>query len=296
MSFTTKILTVKDGNKTLLSWNYGDDWRHIESVENAENHLRDFDDFLVTLDAQGDRCEMVKRLTLIEQNFSKLRKKEVERSRIAEEDQRRRDTIKVVEKGQILANRRQERERRKTQEISLLRPNSNDDFSSQTLPRKMDRAERSKTTTVGDSVVVGGPSTVVASSANSSHISAVDVDMRKTPSFTTRRGNSVSRNSTSRWEDLGAIDMRGFVDRKQDLQSGSKRATIRSWKNYYTILCGQLMCFFKDESSFYENIAAAPPVYIYGARCEPFPEYVKRKHAFRLATQDGAEYIFACSD
>ncbi|PIO77429.1 PH domain protein [Teladorsagia circumcincta] len=120
--------------------------------------------------------------------------------------------------------------------------------------------------------------------------------MRKTPSFTTRRGNSVSRNSTSRWEDLGAIDMRGFVDRKQDLQSGSKRATIRSWKNYYTILCGQLMCFFKDESSFYENIAAAPPVYIYGARCEPFPEYVKRKHAFRLATQDGAEYIFACSD
>ncbi|PIO70965.1 spectrin repeat-containing domain protein [Teladorsagia circumcincta] len=256
----------------------GDDWRHIESVENAEANLRDFDDFLVTLDAQGDRCEMV------------------ERTRIAEEDQRRRDTIKVVEKGQILANRRQERERRKTQEISLLRPSSNDDFSSSTLPRKLDRAERSKTTAVGDSVVVGGPATVVASAVNASHISAVDVDMRKTPSFTTRRGNSVSRNSTSRWEDLGAIDMRGFVDRKQDLQSGSKRATIRSWKNYYTILCGQLMCFFKDESSFYENIAAAPPVYIYGARCEPFPEYVKRKHAFRLATQDGAEYIFACSD
>ncbi|KIH45778.1 PH domain protein [Ancylostoma duodenale] len=120
--------------------------------------------------------------------------------------------------------------------------------------------------------------------------------MKKTPSFTTRRGHSVSRNSTSRWEDMGAIDMRGFVDRKQDLQSGGKKATIRSWKNYYTILCGQLMCFFKDESAFYDNLAAAAPVYIYGARCEPFPEYVKRKHAFRLATQDGAEYVFACTD
>ncbi|KAK6022938.1 spectrin repeat-containing domain protein, partial [Ostertagia ostertagi] len=225
MSCTTKILIAKDGNRMLPS-SSSDDWRHIESVENAEANLRDFDDFLVTLDAQGDRCEMVKRLTLIEQSFSRLRRKEVERSRIAEEDQRRR------------------------------RYNQ------------------------GDSVVVGGPSTVVASAVNASHISAGDVDMRKTPSFTTRRGHSVSRNSTSRWEDLGAIDMRGFVDRKQDLQSGSKRATIRSWKNYYTILCGQLMCFFKDESSFYENIAAAPPVYIYGARCEPFPEYVKRKHAF----------------
>lgn len=39
----------------------------------------------------------------------------------------------------------------------------------------------------------------------------------------------------------------------------------------------------QDESAFYDNLAAAAPVYIYGARCEPFPEYVKRKHAFRLA-------------
>ncbi|KAL6743755.1 hypothetical protein Aduo_016762 [Ancylostoma duodenale] len=256
----------------------GDDWRHIDTVENAENQLRDFDDFLVTLDAQVDRCDMV------------------ERSRIAEEDQKRRDTIKVVEKGQILANRRQERERRKTQEISLLRPSPSEDFSSQTLPKKVDRAERSKTTPLGEAVVVSGPSTVVASSVNASVVTPVEVDMKKTPSFTTRRGHSVSRNSTSRWEDMGAIDMRGFVDRKQDLQSGGKKATIRSWKNYYTILCGQLMCFFKDESAFYDNLAAAAPVYIYGARCEPFPEYVKRKHAFRLATQDGAEYVFACTD
>ncbi|WKX88076.1 hypothetical protein Q1695_008025 [Nippostrongylus brasiliensis] len=32
----------------------GDDWRHVESVENAEAHHRDFDDFLVTLDAHVD--------------------------------------------------------------------------------------------------------------------------------------------------------------------------------------------------------------------------------------------------
>uniref|UniRef100_A0A0K0DJQ5 PH domain-containing protein n=1 Tax=Angiostrongylus cantonensis TaxID=6313 RepID=A0A0K0DJQ5_ANGCA len=285
-----------------------DDWRHIESVESAEAHLRDFDDFLVTLDTQVDRCEMVKRLTLIEQNLSRLIRKEVERSRIAEEDQKRRDTIKVVEKGQILANRRQERERRKTQEISLLRPTTNDDLSSQTLPRKIDRAERSKTSAlcefsdspislhVGETVMIGGPSAIIASSVNAPIISSADVEMKKTPSFNTRRGRSVSRNSTSRWEDMGAIDMRGFLDRKQDLQSGGKKATIRSWKNYYTILCGQLMCFFKDESALYGNLAAAAPVYIYGARCEPFPEYVKRKHAFRLATQDGAEYVFACAD
>uniref|UniRef100_A0A1I7X9F8 PH domain-containing protein n=1 Tax=Heterorhabditis bacteriophora TaxID=37862 RepID=A0A1I7X9F8_HETBA len=275
------------------------DWRLVDSVDAAENQLRDFNDFLVTLDAQSERCENIKALTLIEQNFSRLRKKEVERTRIAEEEQKRRDTIKIVEKGNILANRRQERERRKTQEISLFRTSPNDDFVSQTLPRKAERKERSKTTAIVgvtvDASLTGGALTVLSPSP-SILTSGMDVDVRKTPSFNTRRTPSHSVSRSSKLEDLGAIDMRGFVDRKQDLQSGGKRATIRSWKNYYNILCGQLLCFFKDESAFYENVAAAPPVYIYGARCEAYPEYVKRKHAYRLSTQDGAEFIFACGD
>lgn len=61
----------------------------------------------------------------------------------------------------------------------------------------------------GESVVVSGPSTVVASNTTAPVAPTVEVDMKKTPSFTTRRGHSVSRNSTSRWEDMGAIDMRG---------------------------------------------------------------------------------------
>ena len=42
-------------------------------------------------------------------------------------------------------------------------------------------------------------------------------------------------------------EMEGYLERKQELQSGSKKATIRSWKYYYTVLCGQLLCFFKDQ-------------------------------------------------
>lgn len=36
-----------------------------------------------------------------------------------------------------------------------------------------------------------------------------------------------------------------FVDRKHELQSGGRKAPLRSWKNFYGILCGQLLCFFK---------------------------------------------------
>lgn len=87
------------------------------------------------------------------------------------------------------------------------------------------------------------------------------------------------------WDDMQQIEKEGYIERKQDLQSGGKKATIRSWKKYYTVLCGQLMCFFKDEEAFQENMAAAPPVYILHAQCAAYPEYHKRKYTFKLRTQ-----------
>jgi len=41
-------------------------------------------------------------------------------------------------------------------------------------------------------------------------------------------------------------DMEGMLERKHLHQSGGKMATLRSWKHYYTVLAGQLLCFFKD--------------------------------------------------
>ncbi|VDL66277.1 unnamed protein product [Nippostrongylus brasiliensis] len=94
--------------------------------------------------------------------------------------------------------------------ISLLQPNPGEDFATQTLPRKLVRAERSKTNALGKAVVVGGPSTIIASNASISHVSAVDVDMRKTQSFITRRGQSFSlerfrrpKTGSAKWQQEG---------------------------------------------------------------------------------------------
>lgn len=76
-------------------------------------------------------------------------------------------------------------------------------------------------------------------------------------------------------DDMQNIEKDGVLERKQSLQSGGIRATIRSWKQYYTILCGQLLCFFKDEDQFQENNAASPPVYILGATCTVATDYSK---------------------
>ncbi|CAK5026981.1 unnamed protein product [Meloidogyne enterolobii] len=347
------------------------DWTGLvqDGLEAVENQIRQFDDFLATLDAQSPQFEALKRLTRLEQNWERLKGQE-DRERIVsvnaqlqqQQQQNRRETqpIRTLEKKKMLQEKRQERERRKTQEISLM-GNSNGGIgrhsttgqsirsstsahsgaqmlgqlqqlepvqslattafnSSQTLPRARQRAAVGATSSASSStsvVVVEGQQNIVppvASSRLSIEISQPSstqqqqnltpsapfpVGMRvpstgRTPGFTTRRTQSIRRSR--QWDDLRTVDIHGYLDRKQELQAGGKRATFRSWKSYYSILCGQLLCFFKDEQHFMENMAAAAPLALHGSNSALNPEYIKKRFVFKLNTADGAEFLFAAPD
>lgn len=54
----------------------------------------------------------------------------------------------------------------------------------------------------------------------------------------------------------------GYMERKQESGVGGIRAAVRSWRSYYVVLCGQLLCFFRDQQDFLSAKAAAPPVAI----------------------------------
>lgn len=108
-----------------------EDWRTVDGVDVVEDIIRQFDDFLVTLDAQTPHFDALQKLTKLEQSYAKMRSREQEisganlrrRESIIGTTENRRDTqqIKTVEKKKILQEKRQERERRKTQEISVLK-------------------------------------------------------------------------------------------------------------------------------------------------------------------------------
>ncbi|CAG0913206.1 unnamed protein product [Notodromas monacha] len=119
---------------------------------------------------------------------------------------------------------------------------------------------------------------------------------KRTPSFTTRKRTTSFRKQKLKMPDemvqLPPVEMKGFLERKQELQTGGKKATIRSWKTHYTVLCGQLLCFFKDMQDFVEGKASSPPVAIYNSTCEVATNYTKKKYVFRIVTTDGAEYLF----
>lgn len=120
--------------------------------------------------------------------------------------------------------------------------------------------------------------------------------VRRTPSFTTRRRAQSFRKNQQADFDLPPVEIQGMLERKHELQSGGKKAPVRSWKLFYTVLCGQLLCFFKDEDDFRQKKAATAPVNILNARCEKAENYTKKKNVFRLHLPDGSEFLFLASN
>ena len=69
---------------------------------------------------------------------------------------------------------------------------------------------------------------------------------KRTASFNIRRRTRSLKDKHKLPANLPPVDLEGLLERKQELQAGGKKATIRSWKSYYAVLFGQLLCFFKD--------------------------------------------------
>ncbi|XP_064623906.1 spectrin beta chain, non-erythrocytic 2-like isoform X3 [Lineus longissimus] len=111
-------------------------------------------------------------------------------------------------------------------------------------------------------------------------------------SFTTRRDTQTLKEKFKLVSELPEAVIEGILDRKQELQSGGKKATIRSWKTFYTTLNDDCMCFFKDKQALSESSAAASYITIRNAVCEVAKDYTKKKNVLRLKPSDGSEYLF----
>ncbi|XP_063863708.1 spectrin beta chain, non-erythrocytic 2-like isoform X27 [Scylla paramamosain] len=329
-----------------------------ESIPEVEELIRRHDDFLKAIDAQEDKLDPIKRITMIEGDFQAQKKREetAKRAEVARKEQERMENMKRKEVQRITDERRREDERRRTQEIKFtkedmerVRLNMNGDYSkvppssreldsqsssSSEAPETATTPEghpryRKRSSSLGEVLIRknlevpesgglyrSGSQTSLSSlkRGNSlrqemlrthSHFNrgvdlkraeSMKVDLKKakrTPSFTTRRRTQSFRKHKrmENMANLPPVEIQGYLERKQELQSGGKKATIRSWKGFYTVLCGQLLCFFKDEEDFYDQKAASPPISIHQAKIEVAGDYTKKKHVFRIITRDNAEYL-----
>ncbi|XP_065309042.1 spectrin beta chain-like isoform X2 [Dermacentor albipictus] len=268
-----------------------------DSISAVEELIRKHDDFMKTVEAQEDRFDTVKRITKLEEAFKRLKQEEEEMLRVEEQkrEQDRVDAMKRKEHQRILDERmREDGLRRPALDSSQLSAESNGEIAPSYVGGLV--KSPSQRSLDSDRKAMSTLSTPVTSPVKRAESMKVELGkkLKRTPSFTTRRrAQSFRRSRTA--AGLPAVEMEGFLDRKHELQSGGKKATIRSWKTFYTVLCGQLLCFFKDKEGFVESNAAAPPVSLLQAHCTKASNYTKKKHAFRLRLADGVEFLFVAN-
>ena len=77
---------------------------------------------------------------------------------------------------------------------------------------------------------------------------------KRTLSMKTRRQTQSFKEKYKHPASMPPVEKEGLLERKQELMTGGKKATIRSWKHFYTVLCGQLLCFFRDRQGDSEKI------------------------------------------
>ncbi|KAL5291928.1 SPTBN5 family protein [Megaselia abdita] len=255
-----------------------------ESIPQVEDLIRRHEDFEKTVAAQEDKFQAIKRITLLEQMFRKQLEDE-KVAKLKERERQEKERLEMIKQREVQRlndeRRRREMDNEKSHHIPVpVAPYPLDtNHSSPNIP-----ATRRGSTDINVK--------------RAESMKVVPKQAKRTPSFTTRRraqsfrkGDTMS-TAVPAGPPLPSVEIQGVLERKHELQSGGKKAPVRSWKSFHTVLCGQLLCFFKDEHDFLQQKTANAPVNILNAKCERAEDYTKKKHVFRLRLPDGSEFLF----
>lgn len=193
--------------------------------------------------SQEDKFKVLERQTLLEKDFAQMKKLE-EQNRQAQKQLRekdRLDQLRQVEQRRALQHRYRDylspgdEERAGLGRTGLSRTSSQRSMESEARVG-LRRAESMRPSSDARNYGAG--------------------PVRRAPSFITRRRTTISERAA----ELPPSDIEGFLDRKHELQVGGKRAPVRSWKTHYTVLCGHMLAFFKDQEALRLKDTAVPPI------------------------------------
>ncbi|XP_023313664.1 spectrin beta chain, non-erythrocytic 1 isoform X1 [Trichogramma pretiosum] len=305
-----------------------------DSIPQVEELIMKHQDFEKTVEAQEERFNALKRITLLEKAFLKQQEAELAARQAEKErvERQRLEERKRKEVQRITEERKREEDRQRYVEGPHRHASSRDEMNGNYDERNDMNSSgvgnvnnRSPNKNNNNDHLVAAQNNAQPASGKSGYGSlslshmlsdrlrrsggaadnikraeSMKVDTKKpkrTPSFTTRRRTQSFRKHQriENVDSLPPVEIQGVLERKHELQSGGKKAAVRSWKPYYTVLCGQLLCFFKDIEDFQASKAATAPINIFNATCERAEDYTKRKNVFRLRCTDGSEFLFLTS-
>lgn len=283
-----------------------------ETIPQVEDLIRKHEDFEKTIEAQEEKFESLKRITMLERAFQKqqeieLASRHAEKERVEKaryEERKRKEVERITEE-----RKREEENRRHVDgphrsghdEVNGTSDNHHESMN-MLPPLKAGSTQKNSETPSPKSYSISHVfgDRLKRTQPDLKRAESMKIDTKKpkrTPSFTTRRRTQSFRKHHQKMETMDplSVELQGLLERKHELQSGGKKAAVRSWKQYFTVLCGQLLCFFKDSRDFSDSKAATAPITIFNATCEKADDYTKRKNVFRLKCTDGSEFLFLAS-
>ncbi|NXI95732.1 SPTB2 protein, partial [Psophia crepitans] len=245
-----------------------------QSVDEVEKLIKRHEAFEKSAATWDERFAALERLTTLELL-------EVRRQQEEEERKRQPPTPEPSPKAAEDADSQQQWDGTKGEQVS-----QNGLPSDQESPRVAETAETNE--------MVNGAAEQRTSSKESSPVPSPTADRKAKSAVQAQTAATLPAKT----QEIPSAQMEGFLHRKHEWETHSKKASSRSWHNVYCVINNQEMGFYKDSKAAASGIPYHNeiPVSLKEAVCEIAVEYKKKKHVFKLRLTDGNEYLFQAKD
>ncbi|KAM9239936.1 spectrin beta chain, non-erythrocytic 1 isoform 1-T1 [Leptosomus discolor] len=245
-----------------------------QSVDEVEKLIKRHEAFEKSAATWDERFAALERLTTLELL-------EVRRQQEEEERKRQPPTPEPSPKVAEDADSQQQWDGTKGEHVS-----QNGLPSDQESPRVAETAETNE--------MVNGAAEQRTSSKESSPVPSPTADRKAKTAIQAQTAATLPAKT----QEIPSAQMEGFLHRKHEWETHSKKASSRSWHNVYCVINNQEMGFYKDSKAAASGIPYHNeiPVSLKEAVCEIAVDYKKKKHVFKLRLTDGNEYLFQAKD
>ena len=245
-----------------------------QSVDEVEKLIKRHEAFEKSAATWDERFAALERLTTLELLEVRRQQEEEERKRKPPTPE---PSPKVAEDG----GSQQQWDGTKGEQVS-----QNGLPSDQESPRVAETAETNE--------MVNGAADQRTSSKESSPVPSPTADRKATAAIQAQTAATLPAKT----QEIPSAQMEGFLHRKHEWETHSKKASSRSWHNVYCVINNQEMGFYKDSKAAASGIPYHNeiPVSLKEAVCEIAVDYKKKKHVFKLRLTDGNEYLFQAKD
>ncbi|XP_068689103.1 spectrin beta chain-like isoform X1 [Montipora foliosa] len=258
-----------------------------DSLDAVEELLKKHDEFEKMLLAQEMKLLGIKKRTWQEEGLTKERKDAMEEEELRREEEQARqemEWIRKKEEDELQAKREEElMEKRRLEQIRLKEEREKEEKRRKELEEKQTlRAleERRKT---------------------EERAKREEEEEEKKRQEAVRGVEREEQNNNAKGlrkvsEKRDPVSIEGILQRKQELDSGGRKAHARVWKTLYTVLRGHELFFYREKKDSRGTNYSAPTVDLTDGFCEEASDAARRKNAFRLLCEDDSEFFFVAKD